>query len=434
LGLSCWEILVNEKTGQKINDIRSTNIRGLDMKLKPSIYGGYTLLGNGSFHKFHNCGEQNADQFTFAKLSQSIDSFADIFGVDSEKCFIHGLEIGVNIPLPYSPLRVFKNLVCYRSRAFTQINKKNARNGLQCALTQYRVKVYDKEKQSGLKCGHLLRFEISIDKMQILSKYGISTLADLHNPKKLYPLVDLLKEALQGIIWTDTGLNLKLLTAREQKQWLYYSNPKMWESLGKYQRNRALKTWGNLLRKYGQPPNLLPLVLDTWERLFSTAFEAEKPQPSYQHNLEMEAHETATFLPLECTVKKLRNTIEKPISPIASSGNKKNYNITHNNDLEKVPLKRCCLSCGKDISQQSPRAIFCSENIYGKAAKQCRNAHSNKRRDKKRIIQKAMTTDYYLVITYTDENGNAYTDTLHPTELNVSKEWLDRIQNIFLQP
>src|SRR5687768_17317910 len=123
LDLDCWEILIYEKSGDRVNAIRSTNLRGLDLKLKPSMNGGYNLLVNGSFHKFYNCGEHNTDQFTFLKLVQSIDSFTDIFGIKAEKCFLHGLEIGVNITLPYPPLKILKNAVCFRSRPFALINK-----------------------------------------------------------------------------------------------------------------------------------------------------------------------------------------------------------------------------------------------------------------------------------------------------------------------
>ncbi len=438
LGLPRWEVWNYEDTGERIDDNRITKLRDLHLRLKPSTFGGYKLFANGSLHKFHNCGEHNADQFTFLKLVQSIDSFTDLLCIDARKCFINGLEIGVNIPLSCSPIKVFKNLVCYRSKAFTQINKKNAHKGLQCSLTQYAVKVYDKAKQSGIDCGNVLRLEIAVSKMQAIAKFNISTLADLQNPVKVYALIDLLKETLRGIIWTDSSANLKLLTPREQKQWLYYSNPKTWETFGKYQRKRAIKTWRNLLSKYGNPPDLLPLVLNTWERLFSFSemgeFEAEKQPLFYQQDFKMEAHKIATFLPLECTVKRWRNDYEKSLLTNTGFCNKEKNNISHKKDGEKKPIKRYCLSCGKDISEQNKRTIFCSENLYGKAAKRCRNQNSNKRRDRKRIIQKALTKNNYLAFTYSGEGANTYTDILHPAELSITKDWLDRIQQIILLP
>lgn len=421
LGLPCWEILVNEKTGQRVNDIRTTHLRGLDLKLKPSINEGYNLLINGSLHKFHNCGEHNADQFTFAKLLQSIDSLIDILGISADKCLVHGLEIGVNVSLPFSPLRVLKNLVCYRSRPFTQINKRNISKGLQCSLTQYRVKVYDKAKQSDIDCGNVLRFEVAVDKMQVLSKYGIVTLADLQCIGKVKHLIGVLEEALNLIVWTDTTVNLNKLSNREQKQWLYFSNPKTWQQLSKFQKNRSIKKWGNLLYRYGNNIDLKAYVVKTWEHLFEQNFEAENPQPFYQHFQKSEAEKNATFLPLVCTVKKLRNTYEKDTS---------SNTIFYLKEVIPKQQKRYCLSCGREITNQPKRSIFCSEKLYGKSAKKCRNKSSNKRRDRKRFIRSAMKKNIYLAITYTDETGTAYTDILHPSEIIISKEWIDKIQTI----
>ncbi|HSH65812.1 MAG TPA: hypothetical protein VLB84_08445, partial [Bacteroidia bacterium] len=36
-----------------------------------------------------------------------------------------------------------------------------------------------------------------------------------------------------------------------------------------------------------------------------------------------------------------------------------------------------CLSCGRNITNQKKGSMFCSEKIYGKEAKKCRNMQSN---------------------------------------------------------
>ena len=41
--------------------------------------------------------------------------------------------------------------------------------------------------------------------------------------------------------------------------------------------------------------------------------------------------------------------------------------------------KRYCKTCGLDISQQDARSQFCSERLFGKDAKRCRNRDSNPR-------------------------------------------------------
>lgn len=417
VGLPCWEIEVNESTRMKVNDNRKATLRGLNMKLKPSQNGGFIFFIDGSLHKYHNLGLHNTDQFTFEKVSQSIDSLSDVFAINPKDCGIHGLEIGVNITLPYSPLRILKNLVCYQSNPFTQINKRNAKKGMICHMTQYSVKLYDKQEVSGVDCGNTLRIEAHIDKMKAIEKYNIRTLEDLRSKEKVLPLVSVLLNALSCITWTDTSVNLNRLSNREQKQWLYFSNPRTWKLLGKDKRKRAKKTWNVLLNKYGDPPNLVPLVMETWEKLFHYDLEAEQPPPFYQLPINNEASKNATILPLECSVKMEHNNFK--------FNNKENTSFNmRSNDPKK------CLSCNKDISNQKRSSRFCSERLYGKKAKKCKNKDSNNRRDKRRKIATAMELNRYLSITYYNSEGQLFTDILHPSEIHLSRVWIDRIKEI----
>jgi hypothetical protein len=41
--------------------------------------------------------------------------------------------------------------------------------------------------------------------------------------------------------------------------------------------------------------------------------------------------------------------------------------------------ERFCKSCGRDISNQKKGSVFCSERMFGKVAKGCRNKDSNPR-------------------------------------------------------
>gem|GEM_PF-2797766 len=426
MGLPFWEILVNESTGLPVNEFKTAKLRAIDFKLKPSSYDGHILIANGSIHKFFNTGTHNADQFTFSNLSQSLDSLSDIFGIPEENALLRGLEIGVNISLPFSPIRVLKNLVCYRAKEFTQIDKRSQGKGVQCALTQYRLKVYDKAKQSGVDCGHVLRVEVAIDKMQVISSHEIRTLADLRNRNKVYTLISVLTDAVKGIVWTDVYASKKGMSSRELAQWNDFSNPKTWERMSKHQRVRASKKWSDLLARYGNPVKLLPLITTEWDRLFMDQMEAENPQPFYRLPDELEAKESATFLPLECTVKTSQPATGKPIFTNTTFTGSNEFAATKDQHVSDQP-KRRCLSCNRDISKQGKRSLFCSEKLYKKEGKKCRNMNSNKRRGYRRKIKSAITKDHYLQITYSSENGTIFTDILHPSEIVASKEWMDRI-------
>lgn len=426
LHLDNWEILVNEKTKLPINDNRTARFRALDMQLKPKLSkDGFNFIINGSLHKYFNKGLHNYDQFNFNNLVQSIDSLSDVLSISANEFEVHGLEIGLNIPLPFPPKRLLDNLVSYSNRPFDLMDKREAKTGLQCVLKQYKLKIYDKGKQSKTK-DNILRFEVAFTKMQPLEKYGIKTLSDLQNFHKVKSLIQVLKDAFKRIIWTDRQTNLNTLEDRELKQWLSYSNPKTWELMTKHNRRYHAKKWNILFKNHAQVFDLESELENTWNTLFTTENEEKKAQkllPFYRLDEEMKAVKIATFLPLVYSVRKSQTHIS--FSPPFKINNLPNMNI------KKPPeKKRTCLSCSSDISHQKKQSLFCSEKYVGrKKAKQCRNKNSNHRLAKKRKIERAKKNDVFLNITYL-ENGNTYTDTLHPKELSTTKKWFDKILSI----
>lgn len=434
LQFPCWEILINEKTGKMVNDTRTANIRGLNLKLKPSKFGGFNLLINGSLHKYFNMGETNTTPFTFLNLVQSIDSITDILGINPAHCYIHGLEIGLNINLNHSPQKTIKKAVSFGSKAFTPINKKSPEMGLECSLTQYRFKMYDKAKQSEKDVGNLLRIENHVDKMQAIASYQISTLADLQNEKKVYPLLNILIDCVDNIIWTD-NINLKTITPREQKQWLYFSNPRSWQMASKDKRKHDRKKWFSLLTKYTSMPDLITPLKSTWESLFFNQCAALFTPPFYQHKRQSAAPIYAPFLPFIWTVKMGHITTQN-ITPIKSdfgiSVFCNMYPYTGPAKFKKTPSKKItknCLSCGRDISTQQKNSRFCSEAKYGKAGKACRNKRSNINRTCKRVLNHARECGKYIIVSYR-ANGSNYSDSLHPDEITLTNDWFYSVQKM----
>lgn len=45
-----------------------------------------------------------------------------------------------------------------------------------------------------------------------------------------------------------------------------------------------------------------------------------------------------------------------------------------------------------------------------------------------------MQQQNFLQITYTDATGAVYTDTLHPSEITITRQWLDRVQQVKILP
>ncbi|HEY8401336.1 MAG TPA: hypothetical protein VIK89_08745 [Cytophagaceae bacterium] len=83
------------------------------------------------------------------------------------------------------------------------------------------------------------------------------------------------------------------------------------------------------------------------------------------------------------------------INNLAKLTGGKNYSFSQINSYSirlitlksETDNKRYCKSCGRDISGQKLNSVFCSEKIFGKEAKKCRNKDSNPRNHVKRKIE-----------------------------------------------
>lgn len=451
--LPIWEVLINEQTGKKVNDLRNANFRAMYLQLKPCANGaGFNLVGNGSLHKWFNCGEHNNNDFSFISLCDTINSLTSALHIAPQQCYLHGLEIGLNITLPYSALRVIKNLVCYKGKPFTQINKRNLHKGLMCSLCEYDIKLYDKAAQSKKQGGNVLRFELHLHKMRVVKNYTINTLADLQTPAKVYALKQLLFDVLGQIIWTDCSIELSRLSNREQKQWLYLCNANSWQTMNKRKAYRERLKAEKLINKFGTNTNIKPFINDTWEQLFFDVLNEIKAPKKRDYftgtKHQKEAPKNGTISQLECCVKKSHVLEQKTTLEITTffdenSCNNSEYKKCENNTIffaekngkqnENIKNVRCCKSCGKDITNQHHKSIFCSERLHGKLAKKCRNKNSNTRRLKKDKIKKAMQTQNFIAVTYTEQN-KTYTDTLHPTEIMLQKDWIDKVERVEVLP
>lgn len=430
---SCWEVTINEHTGEQVDDVRRASFRGMNMELKPAATG-YRLTINGSLHKYYNGGNHNANEFPFTDLQYAVNSLSAAIGIEPANMELHGIEIGINVPLPFTPLRVLNNAVCYKNKPFRPIHKRNKRKGLICCLYDYDVKLYDKAEQSGIDCGYLLRIEVKVNKMRYLQGYGLATLEDLIALSKIYPLVQVLTHVLDSIIWTDSEVDLHRMNNREQKQWLYLSNPTSWEGMNKYQLRENRKKLTGLFARYVNSPVssvIGPLLMDTWDRQFTEAVEAQNGPPFHRPFKNLEADQISTFSPLECIGEKVIEGEPILICPLTgfSIGDINNIKeCAHINGAKNAQPPRYCASCGRDISDQSKHSRFCSERLYGQRAKQCRNKESNRRRDHKRTITSAIRMNRLVTISYRTNRAVIYS--LHPSGIIVSRDWLDSVQEI----
>lgn len=404
---------VSESTGELLTQRREAKAKDLRFILSPTNGGGLSCSFAGSLHKYKNIDGNNHNDFTFSELFNALDSLALDYNIDLNNTYIHGIEIGVNIELDYSPEIVFKKAVCHKGKPFEKINPKDKRIGVICSYTDYSIKLYDKGYQCKIDGKSILRFEIKLFRQRPLQPFDISTLADLKDVEKVTPLISLLLERLNEIIFFDYSFKPKGFTRTKLLSWQQYGNPRYWESLNRNSYYKARKKLVELTQKYncidwGQ--FVSKRVTKKW---FELAEIKQKNRRHFPHILKrLKAQKRATFSNLECMSENVTlGTLQK----------------RKEKESKKEPCY--CISCGRQLTGQKQGSRFCSERIFGKEARRCRNKDSNKKLAIKRKIYRAMEKDLMLRITYEVE-GKEYSDILGANEINVTREWLEKVKSV----
>jgi hypothetical protein len=181
--------------------------------------------------------------------------------------------------------------------------------------------------------------------MQFLQTKGIylNTLEDLTKIETLEKLREIISIQFNSIQFHDYRINLKEISNnRDRETLMMLLQANYLETYKAIHTKKAfynrIERLENLVNKYA-PDNLkneiLHQILNKWDQLNST-----------------------TILPPLQDYKVLR------IYP----------HIVSNNDIQTI---RRCLTCGRDITGQKSNSNFCSEKIFGREVKRCRNVISN---------------------------------------------------------
>ncbi len=412
-----FEISVSESTGEILTQRREAKVKNLCFVLSPTSGGGFSCSFNGSLHKYSSIDSSNHDDFTYSNLTKALDNLTNDYSIELDHTSIHSLEVGVNIELDYSPEIVFKKAICHKGKPFDRLDSRNKRFGIKCTHTDYAIKLYDKGYQYKINGKYILRYEIKMFRQRMLQPFKIYTLSDLKDVEKVTPLICLLLERLNEIVFFDYSFKPKGLSNSKLLSWQQYSNAQYWESLNRNNYYKARKKLAELTQKYScidWGKIIAKKVLDKWIDL------AELKQKNRRHFPQMikrlKAEKQATFSNLEYMLENVtEGDVKKQIknTPKTKQKNETSY----------------CIICGRKLTDQKQGSQFCSERIYGKEARKCRNKDSNRRLAIKRKIYKAMEKELMLRITY-KVKGNEYSDILSVDEINITREWLDRIVSV----
>lgn len=398
---------------------KEAKYKGLSFVVTHTVINPYHGFISGSLHKYKNNGEHNADDFTFSDLVKVIEELKEKFSVIPEKTPLHRLEIGANIVLPFKAKRLIDGAICHKGEPFNKMSKKSGFIGCICEHTDYDIKLYDKGTQERLN-KNLLRVEIRLKRMRMLGD-KIKTLADVCKESNLKIVCDLLLEKIKEIIFFDKQSKLKAISEPQKLRFERYGNPYFWMGKNHVQYCKAKQKYKELVKKYGCM-DLQNLLLELLGEKLNFLINDKPKKGNIFHGFlnDGKQKERVTF-----------STLEYVLENVTLEGRK-----TEDKQRDKIYKqmkdgKRYCKICGRDISNQKKGSVFCSEKLYGKEAKKCRNKDSNRRLEIRRKIQRIFKYDIFLQIVYTDETGSEYAEIFHPKEIGgFSETWENRILSV----
>jgi hypothetical protein len=323
----------------------------------------YVLEIAGSLHKNHH--GYNHGRFTFSDLETQLNELEQVLKIPLHIAEIKTIETGVNVTPIISADEITNNVHTLGGRAGKQLKirpfyyYRPKHFGGYFSTDRYKVKIYNKGAKHSLPF-ELLRYELRFEEMGILKSYGIKTLADLKDRAKVMQLKNELLKVWEQVVLYDSYAERNAAIKKTDKEFLNeVMRRDFWEIMrGSKSRTtfcRKKKRLRAISAKYGKDlhKETERLFIAEWQNLFKVVTFADggrNPHKKESSNV--------------CGIKI------------------KGANVT----TPSGPEKRYCFSCGRDISQQKTGSKFCSEKVYGKEAKKCRNKDSNSRNNRKKKI------------------------------------------------
>ncbi len=348
-----------DSEGQVLNRLAEYN------NLKFKIIDEKYININGSVHKYFNGGFHNYNDFTISNLVEVCSDLTVKFKLNPFAAHLHNVEFGVNVIVPFPTNEVLNSIISYKGKEY-EVERYNGKGYLlRFSFDHYELKIYNKGLQYE-QGKNILRFEIKVRRMAYFEKRNIliNCLADLLNTTIYNKLADTLLSTFNEIVFYDSSILLKGLPQREKTILVNGRNPKYWTGLK--ERGKEIKKirarFNQLVLKHGK----LAIKSTIRNLIEQKLIEITKVTTSTQEKIDLYLSQFSQQTLPEITVFESANS---------------NTNITQNNysnkGLIQPQTRRYCVSCGRDISNQKRDSKFCSEKLFGKEAKKCRNIESN---------------------------------------------------------
>jgi len=354
---------VSQKTGELFENRKVSSYSGIENFC--TIKNNQFTTVKFSFHKYLNGGLHNHNDFNINDFLNVLNDLSDKFEINPFLATLRNLEFGVNILLPFKTQLFLDSIISYKGIEYRKETYNRKGYLLRFELFQYEVKIYDKGFQYQLK-ENILRFEIKVRKMDYLKakKINVNTYSDLLDRNNIKTLVNLLLKTFKDLLMYDNSINIRALKNQKEKEILLNGkNPKYWNTIknpNTYKSKR--KRFKELVLKYGTN-NYQSLVFQLMDEKLKVITEiTDVTDKNIQDYLNSFTIKTKPKMTAFVTAKPKQNNTQNDCSSIES---------------EQVNFKRFCITCGNDITIQKKGSIYCSEKIFGKAVKKCRNQKTN---------------------------------------------------------
>lgn len=381
---------VNLKTGELISYSNRRRNKGdrSTREEKVAVYRDLTIsLVNdtyinlqGSYHESF-CNGENYSDFNLTGLFTVIQDLHIKFNFNPLFDVIHNLEFGVNIRLPFETKSFLRSIISFKGKEYELREYKGQGFMLKFSFNQYELKIYDKGFQYQLP-DNILRFEIKVTTMEFLRAKGVNirNSRDLLLKDVYSRLGDILNDFFRQLVIYDDSIKLEELKSRERTVLIEGQNPKYWNNLKETNSEnykKKLKRFRELVNKFGTN-NLQTvvgeLISNKWRELINISYNEMNEIENYLQSLGGQ-----TF-PEMIDIHKTNFPRNDTSNSGLLTGNFVSSNTLNSFTGENIEVEEIrCFSCGRNISNQKKGSKFCSEKVYGKEAKRCRNVDSNPR-------------------------------------------------------
>lgn len=372
-----FSLQVNDRTGEIIENRKEAKFNSWKFEIVNDMF----IELQGSFHKYHNSGKHNYNDFAANDLLNVLTDLSTKFKINPFLATLHNLEFGVNVELPFSTKEFLNSIISYKGKEY-QKREFDGQGHFLCFEFEkwYELKIYDKGFQYGVS-KNLFRFEIKVKKMEYFhaKNINIHSFADLLHTTTAKKLTQLLLKAFNELLIYDNTIQPTQLKQREREIILNGRNPKHWSELKqgnpdtfKYKRKR----FRELVLIHGEnniQQTVYELMRNKLSQLTETNGDTEEKISQYLNRFSIKSYPEITAPVYSENDTRTPENLKMNLP----------QNNTSNSMLQWSNLitveKRVCKSCGRDISQQKKGSVFCSEKEFGKEAKKCRNKNSNPR-------------------------------------------------------